>query len=144
MLISAARSHQQAHRFGGSGRFVQEGGVGDFHAGEVDDHGLEIQQGFEAALGNLGLVGRVGGIPTRILQNVALDHGRGGRRVVALADVGGKHLVFLAQGIHMAQVVTFTHGWSHIECRFVADGIRNRLVDQFVDRIDANSSQHVG
>src|SRR3546814_9110392 len=40
----------------------------DLHrqAGQVGDHGLEVEQGLEAPLGDLRLVGRVGGVPTRV------------------------------------------------------------------------------
>jgi hypothetical protein len=51
------------HAFGGSGRFVEQRGVGDVEAGEVADHRLVVQQRLEAALGDLRLVGRVGRVP---------------------------------------------------------------------------------
>ena len=47
------------HRFGGGGGFVEQRGVGDVERGEVGDHRLEIQQRFEPALRNFGLIGRV-------------------------------------------------------------------------------------
>ena len=47
------------HRFGGSRRLVQERRVGDLHPGQVGHHRLKGQEAFEAALGDLGLVGRV-------------------------------------------------------------------------------------
>ena len=64
------------HGFGGGGGFIEQGSVGDFEAGEIDDHGLEIQQGFESALRNFGLVRRVLGVPAGIFEDVALNHGR--------------------------------------------------------------------
>ncbi len=50
------------------------------------DHGLEVEQRLEAALGDLRLVGRVGGVPGRVLQHVAPDHRRRDGAVVAQAD----------------------------------------------------------
>ncbi len=47
--------------FGGAGGAVVHAGVGDLHAGELADHGLELEHGLEGALGDLGLVGGVGG-----------------------------------------------------------------------------------
>ena len=44
-------------------RLVEQRGVGDVEAGQVGDHGLEIEQRLQPALGDLGLVGRVGGVP---------------------------------------------------------------------------------
>jgi hypothetical protein len=51
---------EHGHRLGGGGGFVEQRGVGDVEAGQVGDHGLEIEQRFEPALRDLGLVGRVG------------------------------------------------------------------------------------
>ena len=47
-------------RAGESVRFVQHRGVRDAHAGQIRDHLLEVQNGFQAALRNLRLVRRVG------------------------------------------------------------------------------------
>ncbi len=49
----------QGHRFGSGCAFVQQGGVGNFQAGQVADHGLEVEQGFQPPLGNFWLVGGV-------------------------------------------------------------------------------------
>jgi len=42
-------------------------------AGEIGDDRLEIEQGLEAALGDLGLIGRVSGIPAGVFEDGALD-----------------------------------------------------------------------
>ena len=63
------------HRFGGGGGFIEQRGVRDVEAGEVGDHGLEVDDGFETALADLRLVGRVGGVPGGIFEDVALDDG---------------------------------------------------------------------
>ena len=44
------RTLGERHRLGGCGGFVQHRSVGDFHAGQVGNHGLEIDQRFHAAL----------------------------------------------------------------------------------------------
>ena len=64
------------HGLGRGGRLVEQRGVGDRQAGQVGDHGLEVEQRLEPALGDLRLVGRVLGVPARVLQDVALDHRR--------------------------------------------------------------------
>ena len=81
------------HGLGGGGGLVEHGGVGDVEAGEVGDDGLEVEQGFEAALGDLGLVGGVGGVPARVFEDGALDDGRGEGAVVTLADEGAVDFV---------------------------------------------------
>ena len=65
---------RHGHGFGRGGRLVEQRGVGEFQAGQVDDHLLVVEQRFQPALGDLGLVGRVGGVPAGVLQDVAQDH----------------------------------------------------------------------
>jgi hypothetical protein len=89
-------THEQ-DRLGDGGGLIEEGGVGDVEAGEVLDDLLEVQQRFESALGDLGLVGGVGGVPGGVLHEVAADHGGGDRVVVALADELGAHDVLGSQ-----------------------------------------------
>ncbi len=82
---------QQRHRLAGRGRLVEQRGSGHGQPGEIGDDGLEVQQRFEAALGDLGLVGRVGCVPARILEHAAANHARGDRVVVAQADEAPQH-----------------------------------------------------
>ncbi len=97
------------HGLGCGGGFVQQRGVGQLHAGQVAHHGLEVEQCLQPALGDLGLVGRVGRVPGRVLQHVAQDHGRGDGVGVAQADQRGEHLVAVSerpepgQGLGFAQ-----------------------------------------
>ena len=65
--LGAAQPVRHRHRLGRRRRFVQQRGVGDRQAGQVTDHGLEIEQRLEPALRDLGLIGRVGGIPAGVL-----------------------------------------------------------------------------
>jgi hypothetical protein len=77
---------QQGHGLGGGGGLVEQARVGDVETGQVRDQRLEGQQRLEPALADLGLVGRVGGVPGGVLEHVAPHHGRGDRAVVAEAD----------------------------------------------------------
>jgi hypothetical protein len=79
----------ERHGFGGGGGLVEQGGVRDGQPGEVGDHGLEVEEGFEPPLGDFRLVGRVGGVPGRVFEDVAPDDGRGDGVVVAEPDHGG-------------------------------------------------------
>ena len=48
-------------RFGTRRRLLVERSVADVHPRELADHGLELVEGLEAALGGFGLIGGVGG-----------------------------------------------------------------------------------
>ena len=82
----------QRHRFRRRGRLVEQRSVGDVEPGQVADHGLEIEQRLQPALADLRLIRRIGRVPRRIFQDVALDHRRQDRAGIALADQRGEHL----------------------------------------------------
>ena len=85
-LSVAGQTMRHRHRFGRGSAFIEQRRIGDIEPGEIGDHGLEIQQGFEASLADLRLIRRVGRVPGRIFQDVALDHRRQDRPVIALPD----------------------------------------------------------
>ena len=105
LLFAVSRAQQHGHGFACGRGLVQQRRVGQLHAGEVHHHGLVVQKRLHAALGNLRLVGRVGRVPTRIFQNVALDDRRRYRGVVAQANEVAEHLVLAGQLVYVAQVV---------------------------------------
>ena len=112
---------RQRHRFRRSGGLVEQRGVGDIEPGEVADHGLEIEQGFQPALADLRLIRRIGRVPGRVLQDVALDHRRQDGSRIALADQRGEHLVLRRQLAHMRQRFGFAQGGAEIERRLLPD-----------------------
>ena len=83
-LDRGATPHE-GHGLGHGGALVEQRGVRRIEPGEVGHHGLEIQECFEAALADLGLVRGVGGVPGGALEHVPLDHARCDRAVVAQA-----------------------------------------------------------
>ena len=84
--LRARDAFRHRHRFGRGRRLIEQRGIGDFQSREIGDHGLKVQQGLQSALADLGLVRRVGRIPSRVFQYVALDHRGQDRAVVTLAD----------------------------------------------------------
>ncbi len=64
----------QVERFTRRGRLVEERCVRDLHPGEIHDHGLVVEKRLQPSLGNLGLVGRVLGVPTGVLHDVSENH----------------------------------------------------------------------
>ena len=93
----------QRHRLGGGGALVQHRGVGHLEAGQVGDHGLEVQQRLEPALADLRLVRGVGGVPGRVLHDAAQQHRRGQRVVIPLADHGHRDGVGVGQRSQLGQ-----------------------------------------
>ena len=91
----------QGHRLGGGAGLIQQGGVGDRQAGEVGHHRLEVEQRLQAALGDLRLIGGVGGVPGRAFQDVAADHGGRDRVVEAQADHRGAHGVARGEAVQL-------------------------------------------
>jgi len=131
------------HGFGGGGRLVEERCVGDLEACEIDDHGLEIQQGFEPALADLRLVRRIGGVPGRILEDVASDHRRQEGAVIALADERGHDLVSGCNRANLRQRLRLGQRRTEIERDAPPDCARHRLLDQLVDAGSADDSEHL-
>lgn len=132
----------QGHGFGGSGGFIEQRGIGQRQAGEVDDHLLEVQQRLQPALGNFGLVGRVGGVPARVFQHVAQDDRGGDGAVVAHADEAGPDLVLFGVTGELGQ------GGLLVQCRWEVEGAieadvwRNGLLDQLVAAGDTQRVEH--
>ena len=85
-LPALLERRRQRHRLGGRGRLVEQAGAGDVEAGQVDDDGLEVEQHLQPALADLRLVRRVGGVPGRVLHDVAQHDRRGVGAGVAGAD----------------------------------------------------------
>ncbi|CAM4411085.1 hypothetical protein PARU111607_17590 [Palleronia rufa] len=87
--------HPLGHRdgLGGRRRLVQQRGVGDLQPGQVRHHGLEVQQRLQPALADLRLIGRIGRVPGRVLQNVALDRRRRDGAVKPLTDHRREHRI---------------------------------------------------
>ena len=84
----------KSHAFGRRSCFVKQRGVCQLHAGEIQDHLLVVQQTFKSALGYLWLVGCVGGIPTRILQQISQNDIGCQCVVIAQSDEGAAVAVF--------------------------------------------------
>ena len=139
VLVGAA--HHQ-HGLGDGGGFVEQGGVGDRQADEVLDHGLEVQQRLEPALGDFRLVGRVGGVPGRGLEDVAADDRRGEGVVVALADHLDGGLVLGGQLAQFGKDLDLAEGFAERQRGVLADVLRNGGVHQGVDGVVADSLQH--
>ena len=72
--------------FSGSGAFVQKGSVGNFHPGQLQDHGLIVEEGLETTLRDFWLVRSIGGVPARIFDNGSPEDGGSNRSVISQTD----------------------------------------------------------
>lgn len=98
------------HGFGGRSRFIEQRGVGDVKAGQIADHGLVVQQRLKTALADFRLVWRIGRVPGRVFQNVALDDRRRDGAVIALTYQRGQDLVLVCRLAKTIQRLTFGQG----------------------------------
>ena len=141
--LGLGHAARHGHGFGGGRGFVEQRGVGDFQAGQVDDHLLEIHQRFQSALGDFGLVGRIGGVPARVFHDIAQDDlGRQGV-VVAHADAGLGDDVLAGDGLEVGQGLVFAARRRQRQVGRQADGGGNGLVDQLVEAGSTDVGQHL-
>ena len=143
LRLRARNPPRHGHAFGRGGRLVEQRRVGDFEPGEIRDHGLEVQQGFQAALADLGLIRRISRVPRRIFQDVARDHGRRDRAVIALADHRDQHLVLARNRAQLLQSLAFRQRRAEIERVPLPNALRHRLRDQCVEACGSDRLQHV-
>ncbi len=132
------------HRLGGRRRLVEQRGVRELGAGQVGDHGLEVEERLEPALGDLGLVRRVGGIPAGVLQDVALDDGRRDGVRVAHPDERSEDPVAVGDGTQPRERGVLGRRRGERQRHLGADAGRHGHVDQLVEGADADGRQHVG
>ena len=130
LVLAARGAFGQRHRFRRRGCLIEQRGVGDIEPGEIADHGLEVEQRFQPALADLRLIRRIGGVPGRILQDVALDHRRQNRAGIALADQRGEDLVLRGELAHMRERLGFAQSACRDRAALAAGSSRQRLRHQ--------------
>src|SRR5205823_10574322 len=83
------------HCLGRRSRFIQKRSIGDLEPSQIGDHRLKVEEGFEPALRQFGLIRCVSGVPARVLENVSLDNWRRNAIGIATADNEPAILFFL-------------------------------------------------
>ena len=131
------------HSLSSGGAFVQHGSIGHGQTGKAGNHGLVVHEHLQTALGDFGLVGSVGGVPTRVLVHIALDDGGHVGAVVALADEAVHGLVGGKNGAQGIQSLLLSHGGGQVERSLQADIGRHDGVGHFIEAVEADDVEHL-
>ena len=133
---------RQHHRFCRRRRFIKQRGVGDFHAGQIADHRLEIQQRFQTPLRNLRLVRRVRGVPRRILQHITQNHRRHHRAVIPLTNQRAEHLVLVGNLLQRGQRLALRkrRGQTHL---LATNILRHHRINKIIQTAKTQKLQHL-
>ena len=142
-LPAPYRAAAHGHGLGGGRRLVEEGSAGDRQAGQVGNHGLEVQKDLQTPLGDLRLVRGVLRVPARVLEDVPQQDRRRHGAVVALPDEAAEHLVAAGDGSQLGQRVRFGKRRRQPQFPLQPDVRRDRLVCQHIQGADAQSVEHV-
>ena len=142
VALALGHAPGQGHGLGRCGRLIEQRGIGQVETGEVDDHLLIVQQRFQPTLGDLRLIGGVGGVPARILQHVAQDHRRSDGAVVAHADQAGPELILLRIATQLGQRSLLVQRRWQIQLVLQADRRRHGLLDQLFATGQAQGVEH--
>ncbi len=91
---------------------------------------------------NFWLVRRIGRVPGRIFQNVALDDRWRDGAVIALTDQRGQNLVLVGGFAQTVQSFTLGECCTPGERGFLTDGGRNSGIDQSIKAAISDDFQH--
>ena len=133
---------QHHHRLGGRRGFIQQRRRRDRHPGQVADHRLKVEQPFEAALGDLGLIRGVGRVPAGILEHVPQNDTRREAAVVAEPDIRLEQLVAGGDAPQLPQKLLLGLPVREIEALREANPRGNGFVHQRLQRRGADDLQH--
>ena len=139
---AALDAMEQRHGFRGRRRLVEERRVRDGKSREVDDRRLEVDQRLEAALRDLGLVGRVLRVPAGVLQEVPLDHPRGETAVVSHAEKRAEDPILLRALAELREGRALPEGRRQVERLAEPNARGDRLLHEGVQGVPSQEGQH--
>ncbi len=143
VALGLAHAAGQGHGLGGRSALVEQRGARGRQPGQLGDDRLEVQERFEAALGDLRLVGRVRRVPGRVLHDVAEDHRRREGPVVAETDHRREDLVAVGERAQLGQHLGLGARLGQVERLSGLDHIRDRGSGQFVQGAVAHLGEHL-
>ena len=141
-VVAPLAAPEHEHRFRRGGALVKERGVRDRKPREVDDHRLEVEQGLEAPLGDLGLVGRILCIPAGVLKDVPEDDAGRQRPVVPQPEVGPEGAVEAGELPRAVKKPPLGDRFGEVEVATQADRFGNGLLDKLAQGRHARHLQH--
>ncbi len=142
-LVGLRPALRHRHRLSGGCRLVEQRSIRDVQRREVADHRLKVDESLEPPLADLRLVGRIGRVPGRVLQDIALNHGGDLGSVVSLTDQRGEYAVFICNGAKIGECLGLCHRRAKIKFVWVQNRRRHSLGDQLVEGFDSNGPQHL-
>ena len=134
----------QRHRFRSGGGLIQQRRVRDRQAGQVGHHRLEVEERFQATLGDLGLVRCIGGVPAGILQDIPLDHLGHERAVIPHADVRAEDPVLVGHAAQCLQHLALASPRWQVQRTAQANVLGHYRVDEVIKRLVAQQLHHLG
>ena len=140
--VTAGQSHGHHGRFRNGGRAVVHGRIGNFHAGELAEHGLKFEDGGQGALRDFGLIGSVGGQEFGARNHRVHQH----RPVMAIdARAQERRVAVGALSAARAKVIdNLVLGFSSRDIeRAVETDFGGKVSEQAVQRIDAQHLKHL-
>ncbi len=135
---------RHGHRFRRGRRFVEQRSVCNVESRQIRNEGLKVEQCLEAALADFRLVGRIGRVPRRVLENVALDCRRHRSAVVALTDQRRQHAVLAGRFPQAIERTPFRQRFPEVDPLRLTDRLRNSRIDHCMQIGRANDGEHLG
>ena len=131
-IFQFADAFSHRHCFSGCGSFVQQRRRSHIQPGQIQRYLLEVEQGFEAALGDFRLIRGIRGIPARIFQHVAQNNRRQLHGGVTHADVRREAFIATGNSLEFRQRGVFSRRCANLRRGRKLNIFRHNLADQRV------------
>ena len=132
------------HGLGCRRRLVEQQCVAHGQAREITHHRLVVQQCLEPALSDFRLIRRVGRVPSRVFQDVALDHRWRKALVVAQANERPEDLIALGDASERRERFDFAAPRRKRQRPAQANTLGDPRIDDGIERVVAELARHRG
>ena len=132
----------EGHRLGRCRRLVEERRIRHRQPRQVGDDRLVVEQRLEAALGNLGLIRRVGRVPGGVFEHLAQDDLRRMGVVIAQPDHLRHHAIALTDLTQLSEHVDLGRGRRYVDRLAHPNRTGNGCLLERIKRGEAELGQH--